>query len=1034
MGVIVGAPETAEPSVGINRQRQCPGPLAAGTGHGDSIMNRPQDENANPPAAIASHPQGVWHIRVFGEVAARWLPAGETPAPTATSETGPLTHVRFRTDKARLLLAYLAAHPGREQRRDSLAEKLWPGSPDPLQNLASELHYLKRAFGPEGDSLLKGSRRYVWLDPLRFRIDLSEFEADIQAARDPSTPEEERFALLSRAADAYRGPLLAHLYGVSGLDNWIVEVQTRTATLYAEALAALVRGYSVRGDRRQARAFALRIPDIALLGQEDRAVILEAVAGPEGAPDIPLLGAWARSGRAGESGGGGSYGHPDDSHPDTGQDSDLLKVLRHEEALRMAGAPPTEDESRVIARVVRAAIDALPQPERDLLARLSYLGASFTGESGRVLYRQPSAEGEAFPGRLDALVRGHFVRDLKGGRFTVPDAVRREAAPRLETSERTRLYRRNVALFCATVRAIDREFGLQGEERRKAYLSRVVSHTELLENALDALLPPEGAGTLGEPVEVSLAFRASRLVMHLGGFYAARGRFDRWAHFGTRILPLIQSMPPFWRDALFGAASYIAFETGQARHEEAAQRLFARLEALRPSASESVWLSTYLLRFGGGAPEIEDDMTELERRYLAPENPAHEGQWLSLIEVATLAHHSENDERAVRLFEFALPHVGGLLRVRALHDYADALAVQGRHADALNAAEESLSLLNGSLAQWDAQRAEEQTVNAAPAAPPSGVQRDARKRLVTLLALSGDLLHGDGRCGLALRRFQAALDELTLAPDAGIEESVLRDLGFLYITRGEFAAARTAFRASLQICEEKRLADAAAVARGGLGLTALRAGDQAGGEPLLEEALAHWALRRHHRWQARFLLPLAEAACLTGDEDAARARLAEVDEHVTRTLSPGSQSAAWQLRARLLLWPFAHGAATPRADLLHRALTLHRDALALRLRSCGLRDLVYSVEGIAGALALTARESNAREAGALWGTCAAARTRGEMPPLPLERAEQATLQRAARACIGDAEFDAAAKEGAARDLKMVARSLMEALSPTESAI
>ena len=69
-----------------------------------------------------------------------------------TLDDKPVTH--FATDKARALLAYLAVHPDRPHRRDTLAGLLWPdtSSAKARHNVRQTLSYLKQAINADGDA------------------------------------------------------------------------------------------------------------------------------------------------------------------------------------------------------------------------------------------------------------------------------------------------------------------------------------------------------------------------------------------------------------------------------------------------------------------------------------------------------------------------------------------------------------------------------------------------------------------------------------------------------------------------------------------------------------------------------------------------------------------------------------------------------------------------------------------------------------------------------------------------------------------
>src|SRR5688572_12094818 len=96
-----------------------------------------------------------------------------------------VTH--FRSQKTGLLLAYLAYHLGRPQRRELLGELLWPES-DPSvarQNFRSALYLLREALEPPDTpdgTLLLADRTTVQLNPAVATTDVEEFTDALEAA------------------------------------------------------------------------------------------------------------------------------------------------------------------------------------------------------------------------------------------------------------------------------------------------------------------------------------------------------------------------------------------------------------------------------------------------------------------------------------------------------------------------------------------------------------------------------------------------------------------------------------------------------------------------------------------------------------------------------------------------------------------------------------------------------------------------------------------------------------------------------------
>src|SRR5262245_19295164 len=139
----------------------------------------------------------------------------------------------FRTQTARLLLAYLALEADRPHEREHLANLLWPDVPpdQALTNLRQTLHRLRQALEPDGaeGTVLLISRQTVQLNPAAIvYLDVAAFSAAITATRQ----HRHRAAHLCRvcaeqlhtALALYRGELLAGFSaGESPLiDEWLL--------------------------------------------------------------------------------------------------------------------------------------------------------------------------------------------------------------------------------------------------------------------------------------------------------------------------------------------------------------------------------------------------------------------------------------------------------------------------------------------------------------------------------------------------------------------------------------------------------------------------------------------------------------------------------------------------------------------------------------------------------------------------------------------------------------------------------------------
>jgi DNA-binding SARP family transcriptional activator/predicted ATPase len=176
---------------------------------------------------------------------------------------------RFRSDKLRALLAYLAVESGRPHRREVLAGLFWPDYPDQvaLSNLRKSLHLLRQAIGYEvaaGAPLLTITRQAVQLNPMALWLDVAEFQALLTACEahmhrhlHDCRPCMER---LTQAVRLYQGEFLAgfSLTGTLAFDEWVL---IQREMLHQQALAALgnlAAAHEQCGEYDQARACAAR--------------------------------------------------------------------------------------------------------------------------------------------------------------------------------------------------------------------------------------------------------------------------------------------------------------------------------------------------------------------------------------------------------------------------------------------------------------------------------------------------------------------------------------------------------------------------------------------------------------------------------------------------------------------------------------------------------------------------------------------------------------------------------------------------------
>ena len=352
-----------------------------------------------------------------------------------------------------------------------------------------------------------------------------------------------------------------------------------------------------------------------------------------------------------------------------------------------------------------------------------------------------------------------------------------------------------------------------------------------------------------------------------------------------------------------------------------------------------------------------------------------------LIDMARLAHHTEQDELARHLFEAALKRLPETSpRIAALTDFAEALRVQGEPEKARTCYEEALQLARRMESAWQ--------ISGTQALYGSFLaQRGELKAAVSMLDDALAVLLSDEtqeREGITPSRLPA--------PQGGI----CRELGLVYLAQGRFGQASLAFGQSRDLYLEMDDPQSASAALRGLGLVEMHRGNLPRAGKHFEEGIVVWRENAHRRWQAIFLLHLAEVAYHAGNDAETLRLLEEAEGHIAHTNAPTSRAVALYLRARLAL----------RRGDTNAALALHREGLALRRRYGGKKSLIESGEGIAAALAAAGEA-----AASLLGAMHAARRQAGMPLPPVERAERDRAEATARCVLSDEDWGSAWNHG-----------------------
>jgi DNA-binding SARP family transcriptional activator len=156
------------------------------------------------------------------------------------------TPLDVRSDKLKMLLAYLILNRGRSIDRAAVGDALWPSADDSTarRNLREYLYRL-RTFLTEDwpvDMHLTTDGTTITFDPTdAVWIDVRAFERHLDAAENASLAEKRR--LLAEAVDIYRGDLLAAFW-----EDWIAEWRDYLHERYHAALLTLCRAHHHAGD------------------------------------------------------------------------------------------------------------------------------------------------------------------------------------------------------------------------------------------------------------------------------------------------------------------------------------------------------------------------------------------------------------------------------------------------------------------------------------------------------------------------------------------------------------------------------------------------------------------------------------------------------------------------------------------------------------------------------------------------------------------------------------------------------------------
>ncbi|MBS1718312.1 MAG: winged helix-turn-helix domain-containing protein [Armatimonadetes bacterium] len=160
-----------------------------------------------------------------------------------TVKFGDRTITNFGTRKAAALLGYLAINPDKAHSREDLLDIFWPDmkSGAARHNLRQTIFTLRKVLDEPADSpLLIASSVSIGLRREVLQTDLHQFDECIRQAKGAAS-DEDAFPVLNRAAELYKGELLAGCF-----DGWLLSERRRVEVEALQALAALQRYHQAR--------------------------------------------------------------------------------------------------------------------------------------------------------------------------------------------------------------------------------------------------------------------------------------------------------------------------------------------------------------------------------------------------------------------------------------------------------------------------------------------------------------------------------------------------------------------------------------------------------------------------------------------------------------------------------------------------------------------------------------------------------------------------------------------------------------------
>ncbi len=199
---------------------------------------------------------------------------------------------RFRTDKMRALLAYLAVEAEREHRRAMLVGLLWPEFPeaDAHHNLSQALWRLRQLLGKGSPPFFLTTRQTLQLNPASdVTSDVADFQSGIAMCTwmPPEQISEAEAQTLTRAMALYRGEFMSTPLQVNSqaFEEWLLLTRTHIHLQALDVLSYLGQYHLLRGEFAQAATYARRQIALEPLSEAAHRQLMEALARDDRRPE-----------------------------------------------------------------------------------------------------------------------------------------------------------------------------------------------------------------------------------------------------------------------------------------------------------------------------------------------------------------------------------------------------------------------------------------------------------------------------------------------------------------------------------------------------------------------------------------------------------------------------------------------------------------------------------------------------------------------------------------------------------------------------